>query len=208
MGSITQALVEGNKAAKALVKTLLTTPTLINTDTSQGKPYALPLEIETHQQSCQAEVSTNLIISKQNKVNVCDNVAPGAYTWELSGYIPSMLGVKELSNYFTPSVQMNADILRMWNKRGAILVYKDIDSRIYERVAIKSLAISIQKDCRNKIPVKLTLQELNVMEDALADMTETVAGSTPKVGSALGAAASGGTTMCEDVALDVLAAAS
>lgn len=208
MDELSKKIAEGNAAAINLVKTLLTTPTLINLDTAQGTPYALPLEIETHQQNCQSEVSTSLVICRQNKVNVTDNVAPGAYTWELSGYIPGMTGVKEVTNFWTPSVQLNTDIIRMWNKRGAVLAFKDIDGTIYKRVVIKSLSIAIQKDCRNKTPVKLTLQEINVMENALADITTTEAASTPTEGTLNGDAASAGSVMSEEGSVELLADAS
>lgn len=204
MSTLTQKIINGNGIAKSLVKNILESPTLINTDITQGTPYAIPLEIETHQQNCSAEVSNSLIISKQNKVNVADNIAPGPYTWELSGYIPGSANAMEYTNYWTPSVQMNTDILRLWNKRGAILSYKDIDGAIYKRVAIKSLSISIQKDCRNKTPVKLTLQEINVMENTLADFTNLLANSTPAAGTLNGAVAAAGSTLCTAVAKSVL----
>lgn len=147
-----------------------------------------------------------MVISKQNKVNVTDNIAPGAYTWELSGYIPGAAGAFEYTNLWTPSVQLNTDILRLWNKRGAVLAYKDIDGTIYKRVAIKSLSISIQKDCRNMTPVKITLREINVMENILSAFTSVVANAMPKEGTLLGAATAAGSTLCSAVGKSALSA--
>lgn len=206
MDALSQKIANGNRAAKNLVRTLLATPTLINIDPKQGATFAIPLEVETHQQNCQSEVSNSLVISRQNKVNITDNIAPGSYTWELSGYIPG--SGQEATNYWMPTVQLFTDILRNWHKKGAILIYKDIDGAIYRRIAIKSLSISIQKDCRNKTPVKLSLQEINVMENIQADATTTEANSTPAEGTLAGDPAPGGSTMCEEVTAAVFQAAS
>lgn len=196
---LSKKIAEGWTAAQNLVKELANTPTLINTDKTQGVYFAVPLQIETHQQNCQAEVSNNIVISRQNKVSVSDNVAPGPYTWELSGYIPGLPNKAEYTNKWTPTVKLNTDILRYWHKRGSILSYKDIDGAIYKKVAIKSLSISFQKDCQNMTPVKLTLQEINVMDDALAEASQSIVSSTPLAGTKLGKAIETGSTICKKV---------
>lgn len=191
---LVKAVIENTSGAMNLVKTFITTPILINTDTSQGMKYAIPLEVESYQEEGNAEVSESLVITTNRKTNVADNVAPGSMTWTMSGYIPGDKSL-EPTNYFTPIVRLNTDIVRMWFKRGAVLIFKDANAQIHEQVVIKSLKTSMDKDCQNKTPFSMTLKEINVMENGLEDI-ESVAeqNAMAEVGSALGPVAMVGTT--------------
>lgn len=195
MDGLSLKILNGSTAALNLVKTLLTTPTLVNEDISQGQTYAIPLDCETYSQDSSAQVSESLLIVKSGKVNVTDNVAPGAWTWELSGYIPGVK-VMEPTNYYTPFVRLNTDILKQWYKKGAVLKFKDIESQTHDRVVIQSLKISHQKDCRNAAPFTMTLKEINVMEDSESAAFDLLV----KVGSKFGEAKKAGVVMGKVVA--------
>lgn len=185
MDGITRAITQGNPVALKLVKTALTTPTLINEDPTQGMRYAIPLECETYDQSGSAQVSESLVIIRTGKQNVTDNVAPGAWSWDMSGYIPGNK-LLEPTNYFTPFVKLNTDILKQWFKSGAVLVFKDIEARLYKRVVIQSLRVSHNKECLNMAPFTMTLKEINVMEDGLVEETKSVLYAMADTGSKIG----------------------
>ena len=188
MNGMTKAILEGNRLAIKLARTCITTPTLINVDATQGAKYAIPLLCETNQKSASAEVSENLVITTDKKQNVTDNIAPGSKSWHLSGYL-HVDG--EVSNYFMPLLQFYEDVLWQWRDRGAILMYKDGNAKIYDRVVIKDLQTSQQKDSANAIPFTMTLKEINVipLEPANVDgngTPEQEKASKPDTGSADG----------------------
>lgn len=200
MDGLSLKITEGNRKALALAKTLVTTPTLINTDIRQGALYAIPLEVETNQKSAAAEVSESLVISTDAKKFITDNVAPGAKTWRLSGYIKGVPRL-EPTNYFQPFVQLHTDILWNWFTHGAVLTFKDGNAQIYTRVVIKDLQTAQQKDSANATPFTLTLKEINVMETSIADLPDVDTGdpvklakSIPAIGSKIGKALSLGMT--------------
>lgn len=78
MDGITQGILNDNKAILNEIKSLITTPTLINTDMRQGAKYAIPLMCETNQMSAAAEVSESLVITSDSKKYMSDNVAQEA----------------------------------------------------------------------------------------------------------------------------------
>ena len=205
MDGLTLNIINGNKKALALAKTCITTPTLINYDIRQGAIYALPLDVETNQKQAAAEVSESLSICGEKKKNVSDNVAPGSKSWRLSGYITG-IPTLEPTNYFQPFVQMHCDILWNWFERGAVLIFKDVDARIYKQVVIKDLQTGKAKDSANAIPFTLTLKELNTMSTSLIKIEDfqnidpsRLAVSAPIVGSTLGAPLVLGMTAAETV---------
>ena len=192
--TFSQAILNGKPSALKMAKTLLTTPTLIYTGQYDGflqLPFSVPLEVETHQLEGTAEVSESLVIAKNKKTFVSDNVAPGSWTWSLSGYIPGLSGV-EITNFFTPFVTLHTELLKTAFKRGYVMIFKDIDAQIYRRVVIKSLKISEKSECKNKKPFMMTLKEINVMDDILSTITETASKAIPGIGSSLGSAISFG----------------
>lgn len=200
MDGLSLKITNRNRKALALAKTLVTTPTLINTDPKQGAIYAIPLEVETNQKRAAAEVSESLVISTDAKKNIADNVAPGAKSWNLSGYIKGIPRL-EPTNYFQPFVLLHTDILWNWFSHGAVLIFKDGDARIYNRVIIKDLQTAQQKDSANACPFTMTLKEINIMETSTADLPDNatddanrLAKSRPMIGAAIGAAAALGMT--------------
>lgn len=192
MDGLSLKITEGNRKALALAKTMIGTPTLINIDPRQGAVYAIPLDAETDTEDAGAEVSESLVISTNSKENTSDNVAPGPMSWTLTGYL---MGIPKLepTNFFKPFVLLFKDILRNWRKNGAVLIYKDGDSRIHPNVVIKNLRLIRQKECGSAAPFSISLKEINVMETSLADLPDNVSGdpnkiakSLPMVGSTLG----------------------
>lgn len=203
-----QSIINGKASALKMAKTMLTTPTLVYTgeyDKGVTAPFAIPLEVETHQQEGAAEVSESLVIAKNQKITVADNVAPGSWSWQLSGYIPGISAL-EPTNFFTPFVTLFTELLKTAFKRGYVMIYKDIDAKIYRRVVIKSLSISEKSDCRNKKPFSMMLKEINVMDDILASATEAASKAIPGIGSSLGSAISLGCTMSTTIAVDAMTA--
>lgn len=205
MDGLSLKITEGNRKALALAKTFVTTPTLININPIQGAVYAIPLDVETNQKRASAEVSESLVISTDTKKFISDNVAPGAKSWNLSGYLKGIPRL-EPSNYFQPFVQLHTDILWNWFNHGAVLIFKDGDAHIYQRVVIKDLQTAQQKDSANACPFTLTLKEINIMETSTLDLPDNANGdinklakSKPGVGTALGAVLTLGMTAAETV---------
>lgn len=192
MDGLSLKITTGNRKALALAKTLVTTPTLINTDIRQGAVYAIPLDVESNQKSASAEVSESLVISTDTKKYITDNVAPGARSWRLSGYIKGNPRL-EPTNYFQPFVKLYTDILWNWFMHGAVLTFRDGNSQIYQKVVIKDLQTAQQKDSANANPFTITLKEINVIETSIADLPDTDSGdptrlakSIPAIGSKIG----------------------
>lgn len=198
MDGLTQKIISGNSAALQMVKTALTTPTLININPDQGMPYALPLECETFEQSGSAQVSESLLIIKNGKKNITDNVAPGSWTWDISGYIPGNK-LLEVTNFYTPFVRLNTDILQQWFEKGAVLKFKDMDNRFHSNVVIQNLRVSHQKDCANAAPFTMTIKELNVVQNGDEAAQNANLKSLAKAGSILGTAAKVGMVMTSQV---------
>lgn len=200
MAGLTQAIMRGNTTALNLAKELLTNPGLMilptNGDTGLAtKAYMyIPLEVEKHQQSGSAEVSEQPIITpgEGGKQYYADNVAPGSWEWQLSGFIPGDSTI-EMINFFTPIVRFHVDILRQAFKNGARCIYKDMDQRIYKNVVIQSLTISTSADCKNKQPFSMQLKEITEIKADLAELT-----NTEKMSTAAGATESKGVTQCAE----------
>lgn len=203
MDGLTLKITNGNRKALALAKTLITTPTLINTKIKQGAVYAIPLDVETNQKRASAEVSESLVITSNAKEYISDNVAPGSRSWQLSGYIK---GIPQLepTNYFQPFVQLHTDILWSWFLNGAVLTFKDGNAQIYPNVVIKDLQTAQQKDSANATPFTMTLKEINILEMSPFDLAENMTGrlnklkkSLPAIGTAIGMPADLGVTAAE-----------
>ena len=180
MDGITKQIIQGDRKALALAKTLITTPTLINTKITQGALYAIPLDVETNQMRASAEVSESLVIAMDAKKFLSDNVAPGSRSWSLSGYIKGIPRL-EPTNYFQPFVQLHTDILWNWFMHGAVLTYKDGNSKIYPRVVIKDLQTAQQKDSANATPFTMTLKEINVMDTSALNFADNITGAVNKL---------------------------
>ena len=203
MDGLTLKIINGNRKALSLAKTLITTPTLINVDIRQGAIYAIPLRVETNQKRMSAEVSESLIIATNSKENVTDNIAPGSKSWSLTGYIKGIPRL-EPTNYFQPYVQLHTDILWNWAENGAILIYKDGNAQIHKNVVIKDLQTAQQKDSANGTPFSMTLKQLNVLQTNIVNMAEDTVQdvnglrkSLPVFGSVLGMELEFGVTAAE-----------
>ena len=208
MDEFTRLIISDNKSVLSLVKTCVTTPTLINTDMRQGAKYAVPLMCETNQMSSSAEVSESLVISSDAKKNITDNVAPGSRSWHLTGYITGLDGLGNGSEYpsnkYQPLVKFHTDMIWSWYEHGAILIFKDGNARIFKRVVIKDLQTSQVKDALNGTAFSITLKEINVMDANLTNLPDDLSldanklmKSMPPIGSFMGQPAQSGATVSE-----------
>ena len=208
MDEFTRLIISDNKAVLSLVKTCVTTPTLINTDMKQGAKYAVPLMCETNQMSSSAEVSESLVISSDAKKNITDNVAPGSRSWHLTGCITGLDGMgngaEYPSNKYQPLVKFHTDMIWSWYEHGAILIFKDGNARIFKRVVIKDLQTSQVKDALNGMAFSITLKEINVIEPDLSTLPDDLTldanmlkKSLPAAGSWLGEPALNGASVSE-----------
>jgi hypothetical protein len=193
MDKFTQLILQGSQSVIEMAKTMLTTPLLVNTDVTQGFLFSIPLETETHVQHIASEVSTSLLINKLGKRNISDNIAPSAWGWTLTGYIP---GIKELepTNYYTPFVRLYRDFIRRAAEKGYILTFKDVDNKLYKRVAISSLSIDTKADCKNKTPFSMELIEINVLNDS-GEYSEVINNALAQGGTLAGSVLNVGATI-------------
>lgn len=200
-GNLIKLLAQGSNGALNLAKSILTNPVLINPpaglpysyENQSMMPFFVPLEVVSHKQHMDAEISENLIICKTQKQHITDNIAPGSWTWTLSGYIPGLQNL-EPTNLFTPFVTMNTNFLRRAAAKGYLLVFKDMDSSIYTNVVIKSLDIDTQKDCRNKTPFTMTLKAINTLDEISVDLSDSARFASTTPGTILGDALKIGVT--------------
>lgn len=195
MDKMSLSLIQGSQAALKLAKSLLTTPVLMNLDITQGALFAIPLETEVHQQHITSEVSQSLLITKLGKKNITDNIAPGAWGWTLSGYIPGVTAL-EPTALWTPMATLYRDFIKRAAQNGYVLTYKDADNNIYKRVAIASLLIDTKADCKNKTPFSMELVEINVLDDISA-LSELAQNMWSQAGTLGGAATNVGATIAQ-----------
>lgn len=204
---ITQLTTGGIGAARVAdeLRSLLNNPMLINTgkESNQMGAFAIPIEVESYRQSMSATVSESVVIAAAGKENLTDNVAPGAWTWDLSGYIPGN-PVVEQTNFYTPFVKLNTNLLKNAAKKGFIFKYRDMDNAIYKRVVIQKIDVAFQADCRNRTPVSLTLREINSLEDIMASLTAAEESANPVLGSIGGSALDCGVTLADKLSGDAI----
>lgn len=183
MNEFTRKLITGNPRALQYAKSLLTDPALVFT--IGGSKIMIPLEVETCQQSGEAQVSEQLLVTSEGKKYISDNVAPGPWTWTLSGYI-SGVDAAELTNYYTPGLRFNIEILKKAFKDGMRAFFKDQDCWPYDNVVIQSLTLETVKDCKNKKPFQMVLKQIEVLKTAEGIISRLAALSSPEAGSAGG----------------------
>lgn len=152
---LSYALKLGSQRAVEMVKSAIQNPMLIST----SPKWAISLEVETITQTGEAEVSERAVIVPGSGVKsyLNDNVAPGAWTWQMSGWIPGD-PLLEPTNLFTPVVMMNVFFLRKAFRNGSRIIFKDTDQMVYKNCVIQSLSIDTKGDCRNKRPFTMTLK--------------------------------------------------
>lgn len=178
MDGLSRAILSGSATALSLAKTLVTLPRLL------WDGYTVFLEVTEHTQHGEAIISENLIVTAggDNKRYIADNVAPSAWTWILSGYIPAV-------SFINPTALLpflawdRKEKLKSAYKGGKILTFYDIDRKIYENVVIQSLDIKTEADCGNKVPFSMTLKEINIMNTTEAGISELAKKAQPPRGS-------------------------
>lgn len=174
---LSKALKLGSKRAVEIVKSVLQNPMLI----SKSPSWGISLEVETITQTGQADVSERAVIVPGSGVKsfLNDNVAPGAWTWQMSGWIPGD-PLAEPTNLYTPVVMMNVCFLRAAYKNGSRIIFKDVDQMIYKNCVIQSLSIDTKSECKNKKPFSMTLKEIVELKATISDKTDLEALSEAK----------------------------
>lgn len=177
------AITAGDNKALQMAKSLIDNPMIVSFGVM---PWAISLEVETYSKQSNGEVSKYpVIVTGQGvKQYLADNVAPEPLTWQLSGYIPdTSLGMQNPVGtcWFTPYLDLNNFLLWQAFKQGARIMFKDMDNMPYLNCVISHLETYYQKDCKNKMPFKMTLQELKVIEMNEAEMTETAKNSNADI---------------------------
>lgn len=218
MTDLTTAILSGSATALSAAKSLISTPAIIYNKASSANwllnelaatvpayagnanSFFIPLETEQHTQHGDAEVSENLIFSTTDdaKKYIADNVAPGPWTWNLSGYIPGASGL-EFTNLYTPFLRRNVNFLKTAFKKGLRLTFKDVDCKLYDNVVIQSIDIDTRPDCRNKCPFTMTLKEINTMSSATANLDTAAVVGTPAEGSSYANPPDYGATSNKDI---------
>lgn len=166
---LSYALKLGSQRAVEMVKSAIQNPMLI----SASPKWAISLEVETITQTGEAEVSERAVIVPGSGVKsyLNDNVAPGAWTWQMSGWIPGD-PLAEPTNLFTPVVMMNVFFLRKAFRNGSRIIFKDVDQMIYKNCVIQSLSIDTKSECKNKKPFTMTLKEIVELKASISDKTD------------------------------------
>ena len=194
--NIGKAILTGNATAVRLAKTLVENPSIIS-DTSPYV-YAISLEVESYRQYADADVAESVVISTESdaKKYISDNVAPRAWTWELSGYIPGLASI-EKTNLYTPVVATNRLFLRKTFEKGIRIRFKDMYNKVWDNVVIQNLELSTEADCKNKQPFKMTLKRIDTLSTK-SDLSELgIELAEVAAGMASGQVLSYGTTVAE-----------
>ena len=198
MKEFVRKIITGNPRALMYAKSLLTDPAL--TFNIEGSKIYIPLEVETYQRTGDAEVSEQLVVTSEGKKWLTDNVAPGPWSWTISGYI-SGIEAGELSNYYTPGVRFNIEIIKKAYWDGMLAFFKDPDCWPFDNVVIQSLTLETRSDCKNKKPFQMVLKQVEILQAEEGTVSRLVALSNPPEGSEGGLTLSKGQTAVTNVDL-------
>lgn len=183
MNEFTRKIITGNAQALMYAKSLLTDPML--TVKIGGVIFPISLQVETSQQNGSASVSEQLVVTSEGKKFITDNVAPGPWSWTISGYISGAETI-EPSSYFKPTVKFLSDIIKKAYKNGVPAIYKDLDCCLYDNVLIQDLTLETRKDCKDRRPFSMTLKQIEVLKTTEGVLTRLEALSTSSEGSKMG----------------------
>jgi hypothetical protein len=163
--------------------------------TAQPKINGMPIKTTRFDCIMEAEVSRHVLINlQQNLENVMDNVAPGPRTWEIEGYIGGL--PIELTSLYMPSLKFFVDLLdtAFFSRQTVNLI--DPDFRSFS-VLISRFNYSGDPQVLNRVPVKISLVEVNVLKadvGQLASVPGLQANASPVPGQPFAAPAALGST--------------
>lgn len=178
---LTFQLIRGNLVAQRFIKSLTTNPSII----LNKAPFYIPLEVETCTQGSEAEVSENLVVTADGKKYLTDNIAPGPWTWTISGYIPGFT-VGEITNLYTPGLKYHTAMIKKIYREGRLFTFRDPDCETFDNVIIQSLNIDTAGDTKNKKPFQAVLKQVEILNASDAQVTDLEAISAPAAGTADG----------------------
>lgn len=175
------AIVAGDNKALKMAKSLLDNPMIVSTGVI---PWAISLEVESYSKQSNAEVAKYPVVVPGTGIKqyLSDNVSPEPLSWNLSGYIPGNIAL-EKTCLFTPILDLNCMLLWQAYREGARIMYKDMDNFPYLNCVISHLETYYQKDVKNKMGFKMTLQEIKVIDMSEAELTETEKNANADVAS-------------------------
>jgi len=159
-----------------------------------GQPNVGGVPIRAVRCDCimEAEVSRKVLINlSQQLQNVMDNVAPGPRMWEIEGTIGGLPG--ELTSLYMPSLQLMISALQGIFQARQQTSFIDPYFNTAQ-VLISRFEYGFKADTQNRVPVKISLVELTVLQSQLGSDQETpeVSAASPVAGSSYAAPAASG----------------
>ena len=153
----------------------------------------------------EAQVSKQMLIStKGGKQVFTDNIAVQPTTWDITGYLVPFTNNALISQFpalaavtgalMAPSLQLQKSFLLQAFKSRIPVEFRAMDSTISQftgslpKVGIVKLDFPEVAECRNLLPIQISLQEISVLESVLSG-TGTSSVSTPIPGTDAGTTA-------------------
>jgi hypothetical protein len=180
--SIASLIISDSSLALSLIKQWVGQPNL----------GGVPIKSTLCKCSMDAEVSRHVLINlSQQLQNVMDNVAPGPRTWEIEGTIGGF--PVELTSLYMPSLSLMISILQ--NLFQSRLQTRFIDPFFNNaQVLISHFEYDFRPDTQNRVPVRIGLVEITVLQSQVGVGTiqglspsPTVDASVPQAGGVAGA---------------------
>ena len=165
---------------------------LIKHWTQQPVLAGVRIEATRFERTIEADVSKHVLVDiTQGKKTVNDNVAPGPRTWQIEGYIGGT--PLELTSLYMPSLAEQRDLLDAAATAREIVTLMDPEFRTWQ-VVIASFYHSKEPDTANRVPVRLSVQEVNVLTVGVTVGDPVVDSATPAPGGDSGPPADQGVT--------------
>lgn len=162
----------------------------------------VPIQVYKYVPRQNAEVSKHVLVDLTGgKKFVNDNIAPGPHEWQLEGYIGGF-PIEAVGRYeIMPSINTMRDILDTAFQSRQTVTFIDADRKLWPMVAIEDFQQERTPDVQNRLQVRLTIRELNVLS-VTAVVQQVASAAAPVVGSTDGATVSGPATAPELLPVD------
>jgi hypothetical protein len=131
------------------------------------------LENFRYKLSADAEVSTQVLIAvnadgTSNKQYITDNVAPGPRKWQIEGFVTTSdlssaaFSAVNLTGFDT-TITLQVEALWQTFYSRSTFLFQDAEGKKYPNVAIVSLDFEKDPLTQNKVPISISLQEVNIL---------------------------------------------
>ena len=174
-GGIGSALLTGLSAYRQFQAVPILYLPIINSLLPGSIPDTVFVRLENfrYKLGAEAEVSTQVLIAvnadgTSNKQYITDNVAPGPRKWQIEGFITTsdissaVFSAVNLTG-FDSSISLQLEALWQAFYSRSTFLFQDADGRKYPNVAIVSLDFDKDPLTQNKVPINITLQEVNIL---------------------------------------------